>query len=119
MSYSSRHHASTGANNTTTVHSSTGSLRQPPSQSLLQTRINAKRAELENLGQLRDLSANLANQLGALERKLGTLRDGAQSVALVLANWDNVLRAISMAASKYKHSILGSEGGGMLEPDDK
>jgi len=50
--------------------------------------------------QLRDLSANLANQLSTLEQKLGTLKDGAHSVALVLANWENVLRAINLAASK-------------------
>ena len=81
---------------------STASLRQPSqsqSQAILQARIASKRAELENLRQLRDLSANLAAQLAALEAKLGTLRDGAQSVALVLANWENVLRAIGMAAS--------------------
>ncbi|KAI1612596.1 DASH complex subunit Dad2-domain-containing protein [Exophiala viscosa] len=89
------------SNSSLTNHTSTSipSLRQP-SQSLLQTRINAKRAELDNLRQLRDLSANLANQLSTLEAKLTTLRDGTQSVALVLANWDNVLRAISMAAMK-------------------
>ncbi|EHY60623.1 hypothetical protein ABEF95_005218 [Exophiala dermatitidis] len=85
--------------------SSSSGLRQPShshshSQSLLQTRIAAKRAELENLRALRDLSANLATQLSTLEEKLGTLRDGSQSVALVLANWENVLRAINMAAMK-------------------
>ncbi|KAK5039826.1 DASH complex subunit dad2 [Exophiala sideris] len=90
----------TSSNSSLTNHTSTSisSLRQP-SQSLLQTRINAKRAELDNLRQLRDLSANLANQLSTLEAKLTTLRDGTQSVALVLANWENVLRAISMAAT--------------------
>ena len=99
--------SNTAHNNTSGINmTSTGSLRQPlhsqshsQSQSILQARIAAKRAELENLRQLRDLSANLAAQLAALEAKLGTLRDGAQSVALVLANWENVLRAIGMAAS--------------------
>ncbi|KAK6386229.1 uncharacterized protein PV06_06873 [Exophiala oligosperma] len=81
--------------------SNTSLLRQSnQTQSALQTRINAKRAELENLRQLRDLSGNLADQLSALEGKLSTLKDGAQSVALVLANWENVLRAINMAAMK-------------------
>jgi len=68
--------------------------------SLLQARIASKRTELQNLTQLRDLSANLASQLAALEAKLGTLKDGAASVALVLANWENVLRAIGLAAMK-------------------
>lgn len=75
---------------------------------MLQARIAAKRAELDNLRQLRDLSGNLASQLAGLEAKLSTLRDGAQSVALVLANWQNVLRAINMAASTFppSHSSL-------------
>lgn len=50
--------------------------------------------------QLKDLSGSLANQIGALETKLSTLKDGTEAVACVLANWDNVLRAISMASSK-------------------
>lgn len=84
----------------------TSLLRQSnQTQSALQTRINAKRAELENLRQLRDLSGNLAEQLSALEGKLSTLKDGAQSVALVLANWENVLRAINMAASMFPISL--------------
>jgi DASH complex subunit DAD2 len=128
MSYAPRHtnvHPSgSGYSNTSTSNTNTNTsfLRQPSqtqtqTQSALQTRINAKRAELENLLQLRDLSANLANQLSTLEQKLGTLKDGAHSVALVLANWENVLRAINLAASKKlfsscrsvkkKHGILG------------
>ncbi|KAK7887336.1 DASH complex subunit dad2 [Exophiala xenobiotica] len=115
MSYAPRHtnvHPSgfgSGYSNTSTSNTNTNTsfLRQPgqtqtqtQTQSALQTRINAKRAELENLLQLRDLSANLANQLSTLEQKLGTLKDGAHSVALVLANWENVLRAINLAAMK-------------------
>jgi len=34
-----------------------------------------------------------------LGEKLSTLADGTQAVALVLANWQNVLRAISMAST--------------------
>ena len=71
-------------------------------------RIASKRHELENLKQLRDLSAALANQVGALEAKLATLRDGTEAVACVLANWDNVLRAIGMASSvsAYPPSVV-------------
>jgi len=85
----------------------TSSFRQPSlgnssntAQSALTSRIAAKRAELENLKQLRDLSAGLATQMGMLEQKLSTLKNGTESVACILANWDNVLRAISMASSK-------------------
>lgn len=83
--------------------SSSSSTSNTQSQNHLLSRIASKRAELENLRQLRDLSAELAAQLAALEDKLSTLRDGAQSVALVLANWDNVLRAIGMAAGMYMY----------------
>lgn len=73
--------------------------------SALVARIAAKRQELENLKQLRDLSADLATQMNALEQKLSTLRDGTESVACILANWDNVLRAISMASCKSSENL--------------
>lgn len=78
-----------------------GSLGSSSGQSpVLQARINEKRAELENLKQLRDLSAGLAGQMQMLEEKLSTLSDGTEAVATVLGNWHNVLQAISMASSK-------------------
>ncbi|EXJ82533.1 hypothetical protein A1O3_06346 [Capronia epimyces CBS 606.96] len=108
-STSSTSHSSATASGSAGNNSST--LRQSSqSQSLLQTRIASKRTELENLRALRDLSANLATQLATLEEKLGTLKDGAQSVALVLANWENVLRAINMAAMKVPKPPEEGEG---------
>lgn len=86
---------------------------------VLLARINEKRQELENLKELRDLSAGLAGQMTVLEEKLATLSNGTEgriqhdlirlqsytdkpvAVAMVLGNWHNVLRAISMASSKY------------------
>ncbi|KAJ5086299.1 DASH complex subunit DAD2 [Penicillium alfredii] len=75
---------------------------QPTSQqsSALSARIAAKKDELENLQQLRDLSGTLAMQMQALETKVSTLKDGTEAVACVLSNWDNVLRAISLASKK-------------------
>ena len=46
--------------------------------SALQQRIDEKRAELENLKQLRDLSAGLAGQMEQLEHKLSTLSSGTE-----------------------------------------
>ncbi|EYE92573.1 DASH complex subunit DAD2 [Aspergillus ruber CBS 135680] len=100
--------------------SSGASLRQPSNHhaisqqqsSALAIRIASKKAELENLRHLRDLSAILATQMQTLESKIGTLNDGTEAVACVLANWDNVLRAISMASSKavdLKDSAVSSE----------
>ena len=66
------------------------SLRQPsnPSgisqqqSSALTTRIASKKAELENLRQLRDLSAMLATQMQTLETKIGTLNDGTEGSSI-------------------------------------
>lgn len=45
---------------------------------MLLARINEKKAELESLKQLRDLSGGLAAQMQALEEKLSTLSDGTE-----------------------------------------
>ncbi|EEA20802.1 DASH complex subunit dad2 [Talaromyces marneffei ATCC 18224] len=71
----------------------------------LTMRIEAKKAELENLTQLRDLSNALASQMQALELKLATLKDGTESIACVLANWQSVLQAINMATKKTATSV--------------
>ncbi|EED20319.1 DASH complex subunit DAD2, putative [Talaromyces stipitatus ATCC 10500] len=73
----------------------------------LTMRIEAKKAELENLSQLRDLSSALASQMQALEAKLATLKDGTESIACVLANWQSVLQAINMATKKTATSVQG------------
>ncbi|KAH7270676.1 DASH complex subunit Dad2-domain-containing protein [Fusarium redolens] len=66
----------------------------------LLARIEEKKAELENLKELRELSAAVATQMEALEQKLLTLSDGTEAIAAVVGNWHNVLRAINMASSK-------------------
>ncbi|KAI9845172.1 MAG: hypothetical protein M1837_005057 [Sclerophora amabilis] len=83
-------------------HPSTSSSSQNSSgqSSILAARIVEKKDELENLKQLRDLSAGLARQMQMLEEKLATLADGTEAVAAVLSNWHNVLRAIHMASTK-------------------
>ncbi|QSS54345.1 DASH complex subunit DAD2 [Histoplasma capsulatum var. duboisii H88] len=66
----------------------------------LAARIASKKLELENLRQLRDVSGALASQMEELGEKLATLKDGTEAVAYVMANWGNVLSAISMASTK-------------------
>lgn len=44
----------------------------------LQARVNEKKAELDHLRQLRDLSAAMAMQMEALQQKLATLADGTE-----------------------------------------
>lgn len=64
--------------------SSSSSLRQPgglsTSSSILAARVAAKRAELEDLQQLRDVSSALASQMESLNEKLETLRDGTEGL---------------------------------------
>lgn len=50
-----------------------------PSPALL-ARIEEKKAELDNLKQLRDLSSEVAAQMEALEQKLATLSDGTEGL---------------------------------------
>ncbi|RDA87202.1 hypothetical protein CP532_2542 [Ophiocordyceps camponoti-leonardi (nom. inval.)] len=64
----------------------------------LAARIEEKRAELEHLKELRDLSSAMATQMEALEQRLSTLSDGAQAISAVMDNWHSVLRAINMAS---------------------
>ena len=60
-------------------HASLGGAQSSNAQSpMLVARINEKKAELENLKQLRDLSGGLAAQMQALEEKLSTLSNGTE-----------------------------------------
>ncbi|KAI9738481.1 MAG: hypothetical protein M1818_005378 [Claussenomyces sp. TS43310] len=97
MSYSSRPLPSHLRQPSAASNSTVASTGQSP---MLLARINEKKKELEDLRQLRDLSAGLAGQMSMLEEKLATLSDGTEAVAHVLSNWHNVLRAISMASTK-------------------
>lgn len=75
MSFKNRHLSSN------LRHASVGGSQPNAGQSpILVARINEKRAELENLKQLRDLSAGLAGQMQTLEEKLSTLADGTEGV---------------------------------------
>ncbi|PGH13805.1 hypothetical protein AJ80_06193 [Polytolypa hystricis UAMH7299] len=78
--------------------------------SALAARIAAKRLELENLKQLRDISDSLAAQMQTLEAKLETLKDGTEAVACVMANWGSVLSAIRMASMQAAQSTGNGAG---------
>lgn len=80
------------------------------SQTALQTRINQKRLELENLRQLRDLSSQLASQMSSLEEKLSTLRDGTEAVSEVLKNWSNVMGVLAMVGGQLPKVVEGRAG---------
>ncbi|KAI0181388.1 DASH complex subunit Dad2-domain-containing protein [Hypoxylon sp. FL1284] len=92
MAFSSRAHLRQASTSGNPASQSTG---QSPA---LIARVNEKKAELENLKELQDLSAAVAGQMEALEQKLATLSDGTEAIATVVGNWHNVLRAINMAS---------------------
>ncbi|PHH74749.1 hypothetical protein CDD80_2872 [Ophiocordyceps camponoti-rufipedis] len=81
----------------THMRAPSGSVSQAPA---LAARIEEKRAELEHLKELRDLSSAVATQMEALEQRLSTLSGGAQAISAVMDNWHSVLRAINMASAK-------------------
>ncbi|KAL9035329.1 MAG: hypothetical protein Q9180_004919 [Flavoplaca navasiana] len=96
-------------------HTSFGGQPAASGQSpMLLARINEKKAELENLKQLRDLSAGLATQMQTLQEKLSTLSSGTEAVAAVLSNWHTVLQAINMASTKVPKPKT-NEGGEATE----
>lgn len=76
----------------------------------LVARVNEKRAELEHLNELRELSAAMASQMEALEQKLSTLSDGTEAIAMVMGNWNSVLQAISMASTKLAKPPVDDTG---------
>lgn len=60
----------------------------------------------------------MAGQMSVLEEKLATLRDGTEAVACVLANWDNVLRAISMASMNVPRSATSNGEGDQQQHEE-
>lgn len=78
----------------------------------LNARIVQKRAELENLRALRDLSAQLASQFAVLESKLGMLSEGTEGVAEVLRNWRGVLGVLGVVGGELGRVRAGPDGEG-------
>lgn len=60
------------------MRAQSGSVSATGQSPALLARIEEKKAELENLKELRDLSAAVATQMEALEQKLSTLSDGTE-----------------------------------------
>ena len=62
-------------------HKSIGGFQtQSPQSPMLLARISEKKAELENLKQLKDLSADLASRMSVLEEKLSNLSNGTEGL---------------------------------------
>ena len=64
----------------------------------LQTKIKQKEDQLKDLQEIRASTGVLAEQLEQFEKKLDEMAGGAENVALVLSNWQNVMNTVSMAS---------------------
>lgn len=64
------------------------------------TRLAEKQRELAHLVQLQEMSASLVAELELLETRLGNLTNGTEKVAVVLQNWGNIARALTLASCK-------------------
>lgn len=61
-------------------------------------RIADKRADLAMLQEFRQLTALLADNLDQVGDQLETMKGGTESVAMILANWQNVIHSVSLAS---------------------
>jgi DASH complex subunit DAD2 len=61
-------------------------------------KIAEKRADLQKLQEFRQLTNELATSLEQVGEKLDIMKDGTESVSLILANWQNVVKSISLAS---------------------
>ncbi|KAK6458040.1 DASH complex subunit Dad2-domain-containing protein [Scheffersomyces xylosifermentans] len=68
------------------------------SRNIYNQKIADKRAELARLHEFRQLTGELASYLEEIGDKLDTMKGGTESVALILANWQNVVKSISLAS---------------------
>lgn len=76
----------------------------------VQQKIEEKQRELEELTKIESSTHLLAQQLEEIGQKLDVMNDGAESIALVLSNWKNVVNAVSLASlGLAKHAKNVSE----------
>lgn len=83
----------------------------PPSSSTGQSpaliaRVNEKKAELENLKELRDLSAAVASQMEALEQKLATLSDGTEGMCRDYDKGDQIEALTEVDSNRARYGQL-------------
>lgn len=65
------------------------------------TRLAEKQRELAHFVELQNMSAELVAELELLETRLGNLATGTEKVAVVLQNWGNIARALTLASCKF------------------
>lgn len=65
---------------------------------LLQDKIQRKEDELKDLQEIKTYTGVLAEQLEQIEKKLDEMAGGAESIALVLSSWQNIMNSVSLAS---------------------
>ncbi|EAZ63865.2 hypothetical protein PICST_52747 [Scheffersomyces stipitis CBS 6054] len=68
------------------------------SKNIYHQKIAEKKADLARLQEFRELTGELASYLESIGNNLETMKGGAEGVALILANWQNVIKSISLAS---------------------
>jgi hypothetical protein len=79
----------------------------------LQARVDEKKAELDHLRQLRDLSAAMAMQMEALQQKLSTLADGTEGAVVYMQDCVGMAAGILIALTPLQQLRLCSPTGTM------
>jgi hypothetical protein len=72
----------------------------PPLPIATRTLLAEKQRELAHFVELQHMSAELVAELELLETRLGNLANGTEKVAVVLQNWGNIARALTLASCK-------------------
>lgn len=103
-------------------HTSFGQQAAASGQSpMLLARINEKKAELENLKQLRDLSASLATQMQTLQEKLSTLSSGTEGWSRADHEYDdhllNTAHSCSCGSLQLAYCASSDQHGFKCVPD--
>lgn len=84
-------------------------------KSLYERKIAEKRQDLLRLQEFKQLTEKLADQLESIGDQLEIMKDGSESVALILSNWQSIVNSISMASlGLMKYSKQDYETGAPL-----
>lgn len=84
-------------------------------KSLYEQKIAEKRQDLERLQEFKQLTEKLADQLEGIGDQLDVMKDGTESVGLILANWQSIINSITMASlGLMKYSKQDYETGAPL-----
>ncbi|KAI5963270.1 DAD2 [Candida pseudojiufengensis] len=80
--------------------------------SVIYQKISEKRKNLEQLKQFKQLTEELNLNLNDISNQISKMKNGTESVALILQNWQRVIQSISLASLgllKYQQQQLSDK----------